>query len=113
MKITFVIGPYGVGKSTFIAHEFAKKEQYSIFNIAKKAKGLFAGYTALEDETKVIEAINQSAQKAFLDVMDEKELIVKYPADGDDDVLLALCKKAKSLEIRTQIITLTCDATVA
>lgn len=109
MKITFVIGPSGVGKSTFIAQEYAEKEKYSIFNIANKAKRLFGSYSALEDEAKVLEAINQSAQEAFLDLMDKKELIVEYPAEGYDDGLFALCKKAKSLGIRTRIITLNWD----
>lgn len=113
MKIIFVIGPSGVGKSSFIEREYAGKEAFCIFNIAKKAKKLFGSYHALEDENQELEAINESSQDAFFALMEDKDLVVEYLADGFDDGLFALCKKAKSLGIRTEIITLTADADTA
>lgn len=113
MKITFVIGPGGVGKSSFIEREYAGKEQVCIFNIARKARELFGSYEAMDEGDREIQAINASCNEAFLALMDGEEVVVEYYSDGYDDGLFALFKKAKSLGIRTELITLTCDAAVA
>ncbi|KPQ10802.1 MAG: hypothetical protein HLUCCX10_15570 [Algoriphagus marincola HL-49] len=113
MKITFIIGPSGVGKSSFISQEYAGRAEYCIFNIAQKAKELFGSFSALDDEDKEIETLNEVSQDAFFALMDGKELVVEYLADGFDDGLFTLCKKAKLLGIRTEIITLTTDEKLA
>jgi hypothetical protein len=113
MKITFIIGPSGVGKSNFISQEYAGRAEYCIFNIAQKAKELFGSFSALDDEDKEVETLNKASKEAFFALMDGKELVVEYHTDGFDDGLFALCRKAKSLGIRTEIITLTGDEKVA
>jgi hypothetical protein len=113
MKITFVIGPGGVGKSSFIEREYAGKKEVCIFNISRKAKELFGSYEAMDDGNRELQAINESCSEAFMALMEEEEVVVEYYSDGFDDGLFALINKAKSLGIRTNLITLTCDADVA
>lgn len=113
MKITFIIGPSGVGKSSFIEREYAGKERVCIFNIARKAKELFGNYEAMKDSARELQIINESCREAFFTLMDGEEVVVEYYSNGFDDGLFAMCKKANSIGIRTELITLTCDADVA
>lgn len=110
MKVIFVIGPSGVGKSSFIEREYAEKREVCIFNIARKAKELFGSFQAMEDGDQELQAINASCSEAFMSLMDGKEVVVEYYTDGYDDGLFAMIKKAKSLGIRTEVIALTCEA---
>lgn len=109
MKILFVIGPTGVGKSTFIEQEYAGKKNICIFNIARKAKELYGSFKAMDNEDCELNAINKSCSEAFFALMDEKTVVVEYHADGFDDGLFALIKKARSLCIPTEIIALTVE----
>ncbi|GMQ28688.1 hypothetical protein [Algoriphagus confluentis] len=113
MKVIFVIGPSGVGKSSFIEREYAEKREVCIFNIAWKAKELFGSFQAMEDEDQELHAINASCSEALMALMEGKEVVVEYYTDGYDDGLFAMIKKAKFLGIRTEVIALTCEADVA
>ncbi|GAB2491795.1 P-loop nucleotide/nucleoside kinase family protein [Algoriphagus taiwanensis] len=109
MKVTFVIGPSGVGKSSLIEREYAGRREVFIFNIARKAKELFGSYQAMEDGDMELQAINASCSEAFMALMEGKEVVVEYYTDGFDDGLFAMTKKAKSLGVRIEVIALTCD----
>ncbi|MCS5490546.1 hypothetical protein [Algoriphagus limi] len=113
MKITFIIGPSGVGKSSYIEREYAGKKEVCIFNISRKARELFGTYEAMDDGDKELQAINESCSEAFMALMDGNEVVVEYYTDGYDEGLFSLCNKAKSLGIRTEVITITTDADVA
>lgn len=113
MKITFVTGPGGVGKSTYIEQYYAGKEQVCVFNIARKARELFGSYEAMEDSSLELQAINESCSEAFFALMDKEHVVVEYHTDGFDDGLHAMLKKAKSLRIETELIMLTTDAEIA
>ncbi len=113
MKVIFVIGATGVGKSTYIEREFAGKEQICIFNIARKAKELYGSFEAMQNGDCELNAINKSCNDVFFALMEGKDVVVEYHTDGFDDELFALIKKARSLRIATEIIALTADVEVA
>jgi predicted kinase len=112
MKITFVIGAAGSGKTSFIRNKYPKSEKLAVFDLAEKSWELFQDYQALEDDRSV-EVYNKCSQEGFFAMMDGKDLVVEYCADGHDDELFAVINQAKKAGIRTEVIFLTVDADVA
>ncbi|MBA4301709.1 MAG: hypothetical protein C0433_16640 [Cyclobacterium sp.] len=112
MKITFVIGAAGSGKTSFIRNKYSKSEKMAVFDLAGTSWELFQDYQALEDGRSV-DVYNECSQVGFFAMMDGKDLVVEYCADGYDDELFAVIDHAKKAGIRTEVICLTVDVDVA
>lgn len=112
MKITFVIGPSGTGKTTYIRNNFPISEQLSVFDLAGKSWELFQDFKALNDD-RSCDVYNKSSEEAFLALMDGKDLVVEYCADGYDEELISMINQVKKAGLKTELIFLTTDADIA
>ena len=112
MKITFVIGPQGSGKSSYIRKNYPASDQVSVFDLASTSLELFGDFQALEDN-RILDVYNKSSEKAFFALMDGKDLVVEYCADGYDEEMFSVINQAKKAGLRTEVICLTVDADIA
>lgn len=112
MKIIFVVGPSGTGKTTYIRKNYPVSDQVEVFDLAEKAWELFQDYKALEDD-RDCDVYNKSSHEAFLALMDGKDLVVEYCADGEDEELFSMINQVKKAGLRTELIFLTADAKIA
>lgn len=112
MKIIFVIGPSGSGKTTFIQNKYPESDQIAVLDLAKTSWELFEDFQALEDD-RLADVYNKCSERAFLALMDGKNLVVEYCADGHEDELFSVINQAKKASIHTEVIGLTVDADVA
>lgn len=112
MKIIFVIGPSGTGKTTYIRQNYPVSDQLAVFDLVRKAWELFQDFKALEDD-RSCDVYNKSSEEAFFALMDGKDLVVEYCADGNDDELFSVINQAEKAGLRTKVIFLTADADIA
>jgi broad-specificity NMP kinase len=114
MKIIFVTGPSGVGKTTFIQKKFSQESHIHIFDLSLKAKELFGSYEALDHESQSVKVYNEASSEAFFALIEDgKDVVAEYLTDGYDDELFALINKAHAVGLRPEVITLTADADTA
>lgn len=112
MKITFVIGPSGTGKTTYIRQNYPVSDQLAMFDPVGKSWELFQDFKALEDD-RSCDVYNKSSEEAFFALMEGKDLVVEYCANGEDDELFSVINQAKKAGLRTEVIFLTADADIA
>lgn len=112
MKIIFVIGPSGTGKTTYIRKNYPVSDQVAVFDLAGKSWELFQDFKALNDD-RITDVYNKSSEEAFFALMDGKDLIVEYCADGEDDELFSMINQVKKAGLSTELIFLTVDAKIA
>ncbi len=112
MKITFVIGPSGTGKTTYIRKNYPLSDRVVVFDLAGKSWELFQDFKALEDD-RIYDVYNESSHEAFIALMDGKDLVVEYGADGEDEELFSMINQVKKAGLRTEVIFLTADADIA
>ena len=112
MKITFVIGPSGTGKTTYIRKNYLVSDEVAVFDLAGKSWELFRDFKALEDD-RIYDVYNESSHEAFIALMDGKDLVVEYCADGEDEELFSMINQVKKAGLRTEVIFLTADADIA
>lgn len=112
MKIIFVIGPSGTGKTTYIRKNFPVSDQLEVLDLAGKSWELFQDFKALEDD-RIYDVYNESSHEAFIALMDGKDLVVEYGADGEDEELFSMINQVKEAGLRTEVIFLTADADIA
>ncbi len=112
MKITFVIGPSGTGKTTYIRQNYPVSDQLAVFDLAGKSWELFQDFKALKDD-RSCDVYNKSSEEAFFALMDGKDLVVEYCADGEDEALFSVINQGKKAGFSTEVIFLTVDAKIA
>jgi len=112
MKIIFIVGPSGTGKTTYIRKNYPVSDQVEVFDLAEKAWELFQDYKALEDD-RDCDVYNESSHEAFFALMDGKDLVVEYCADGEDGELISMINEVKKAGLRAELIFLTADADIA
>lgn len=112
MKIIFVIGPSGTGKTTYIRQNYPVSDQLAVFDLVGKSWELFQDFKALEDD-RSCDVYNKSSEEAFFALMDGKDLVVEYCANGEDDELFSVINQVKKAGLSTELIFLTADAKVA
>lgn len=112
MKIIFIVGPSGTGKTTYIRKNYPVSDQVAVFDLAGKSWKLFQDFQALNDD-RIYDIYNKSSEEAFLALMDGKDLVVEYCANGEDDELYSVINHAKKAGLRTEVIFLTADADIA
>lgn len=112
MKITFVIGPTGTGKTSYIRKNFPESDQVAVFDLAGKSWEIFQDFKALEDD-RIYDVYNKSSHEAFIALMDGKDLVVEYCADGEDEELFSMINQVKKAGLRSEVIFLTADADIA
>jgi predicted ABC-type ATPase len=110
--ILFVTGTQGVGKTTFIANHFAKREGYFVLDLCRISQKLF-GTTAAFGDDRLADIYNQATEEAMDALMEDKVLVVEYGLAGYDDDFLALVKAAKSNGFRVEINQITADKDLA
>lgn len=107
-KILFVTGPKGVGKTTFIAKHFAKKDEYFVLDLCRISQDLFGTMAAFGDD-RLADIYNQATEEAMDALMEDKVLVVEYGLSGYDDDFVALVKAAKSNGFRVEIDQITAE----
>ncbi len=112
MKIIFIVVPSGTGKTSYIRKNYPVSDQLVVFDLARKSWELFQDYKALEDD-RDCDVYNESSHEAFLALMDGKDLVVEYGADGEDQELFSVINQAKKAGLHTEVIFLTVDANIA
>lgn len=110
--ILFVTGPVGVGKTTFIAKHFDKREGYFVLDLCRISQDLFGTMAAFGDD-RLADIYNQATEEAMDALMEDKVLVVEYSLSGYDDEFVALVKAAKSNGFRVEIDQITADKDLA
>lgn len=112
MKIIFIIGASGTGKSSFIRKNYPESDQLVVFDLAATSLELFKDFQALKDD-RAVDVYNKLSGRAFFALIDGKDLVVEYCADGHDNELFSVINQAGKAGLRTEVICLTVDADVA
>jgi len=113
MKIIFVTGAPGTGKSHYIQNHYRDTQRSYILDMALQSKKLYGNMDAISDGSKIAAIYNTLSEEALFALFDGLDLIVEYCVTGYDGDLITLVKEARTIGIHTELIAISLDSEIA